>query len=105
MSSTHSWPFMSTVHKPALPLMSDVLGSEDPVEALRRRILELLARENRAMHTGMIAGALRVLTHQVQTALHHPYQTGKVHFTSSEGWSLAQPLTILHPPDNRQGAL
>jgi hypothetical protein len=72
-----SWPFMSTI---------------DQHEALRQRVIELLTREQRAMHTGELAGLLQVKTHQIQTAMHSAHQTGKVWFVSSEGWSLPPAL-------------
>jgi hypothetical protein len=75
----------------------------DPLDALRERIFELMAQEQRPMHTSTLAGALGVLTHQVQTALHHPYQTGKVQFSSSEGWTLPRPPA--RQPDGQQDSL
>jgi hypothetical protein len=74
--------------KPALPLHSEVLNRADPDEALRAQIFKLLATEARAMHSGEIALLLKVATHRIFTAMHHPQQTGKVRFISSEGWSL-----------------
>lgn len=63
------------------------------LEDLRDRIMDLLKREGRAMHTGEIAGRLSALTHQVHTAMHVPLQRGVAWFHSSQGYSL--------PPANR----
>lgn len=63
-------------------------NADTTVEDLRARAIKLLTREARPVHTGEIALLLQVPTHQVHTALHHPYQAGKVRFISSEGWSL-----------------
>jgi hypothetical protein len=89
VSTKSGWPFMSTTPtKPALPLHSEVLNRADPEEALRAQIFKLLATEGRSMHSGEIALLLQVGTHRIYTAMHHPQQTGKVRFISSEGWSL-----------------
>jgi hypothetical protein len=74
----HRWPFISPI----------AMTTTNPTEILRQRALERLAQEGRAIHTGTLAAQLGVPTHQVQLALHHPHQTGKVRFTSSDGWEL-----------------
>lgn len=77
----------------------------DTFEDLRGRALALLASERRAMHTGELAQLLQAKTSEVHTAMHPAYQTGKVHFSSSEGWSIAPPFTPLQPHDDNQGSL
>jgi hypothetical protein len=74
----------------------DMNAAQRELEELRDRIMDLLKRESRAMHTGEIAGRLSALTHQVHTAMHVPLQRGVAWFHSSEGYSL--------PPADRNDA-
>ena len=89
----HAWPFMSAG-----------TGATEP-ERIRAGVFEILKREGRAMHTGELAALVKATTSEVHTAMHHPHQTGKVHFTSSGGWDLAPTFTPIESPDARQSTL
>lgn len=89
VSNPRPWPFMSTA----------ILTTDAELEAIRTRVLQLLANEGRAIHTGEIAMRLQLPTHQIATAMHHPHQAGKVWFVSSEGWSL--PPAATREPDDQ----
>jgi hypothetical protein len=66
-------------------------AAQRELEELRDRIMDLLKREGRAIHTGEIATRLGALTHQVHGAMHVPLQRGVAWFHSSEGYSLPTP--------------
>lgn len=63
-------------------------ADQQALEQLRDRVMQLLERENRAMHTGELAVRLGTVTHQIHTAMHVPLQRGLAWFHSSEGYSL-----------------
>lgn len=62
--------------------------TNDGLDVLRAQIVQLLAHEKRAMHTGDIAVRLQLATHQVHSALHLPMMRLEVGFSSSEGYRL-----------------
>jgi cytidylate kinase len=77
------WPFM------AAP------GAPNNYAEIRERALEILRREKRAIHSGELAQLLQVPTHQVHVVMQQPLVDRAVRFSSSEGWDIVAPYTLI----------